>query len=132
MTAPAVVPLYLELPFPPSVNSIWRGGAGGRHYLSAKYKSWKLEAGLLARSQCKSARVSGPYAVQMNLVRPDKRRRDLDNTIKVVLDLLAHVGVTDDDSELQQIEARWVSKGPPLWVAVRPCTRWAEPVGAAQ
>jgi Holliday junction resolvase RusA-like endonuclease len=123
----AVVPLYLELPFPPSVNGIWRGGAGGRHHLSAKYKAWKQDAGLLARNQCKSARVSGPYAVQLHLVRPDKRRRDLDNTIKVVLDLLAYVGVTGDDSECQYIEARWVASGPPLWVAVRPCTRWGTP-----
>ena len=69
--------------------------------------------------------MAGPFAVQIDLVRPDKRRRDLDNTIKVILDLLKNLHVTDDDSECQELRARWVEKGPACFVAVRPCTRWA-------
>ena len=124
MTEQAIVPLYFELPYPPSVNGIWRGGKGGRHYLSPKYKAWREEAALMARTQSKGKRVAGPFAVQIDVVRPDKRRRDLDNLIKVCLDLLAHVGVTDDDSECQYIETKWVQKGPSVRVSVRPCTRW--------
>ena len=124
MTQPAVTPIYLTLPFPPSANGIWRGGQGGRHYLSPKYKAWKQDAELDAKLQNK-ARISGPFAVQINAVRPDRRKRDIDNLIKPLIDLLVHCGVTDDDSEMQQITATWVEKGPPIWMAVRPCTRWA-------
>lgn len=118
-------PVYLELPFPPSVNGIWRA-AKGRHYCSPRYQAWKTEAGFLARSQARTARVSGPYAVQLNFVRPDRRRRDLDNLLKSVIDLLRDLSITDDDSECQQIDAKWVGQGPALWVAVRPCRRWGE------
>jgi len=126
MTEPAVVPLYFDLPMPPSTNSIWRGGKGGRHYLSLKYKNWRTEAGLLVNTQAKGKRIAGPFAVQIDAFRPDKRRRDIDNLIKPVLDLIAHHGVTDDDCECQSVEARWVKNGVGIWVAVRPCTRWGE------
>lgn len=121
----AITPIYLALPFPPSVNGIWRGGKGGRHFISPNYKAWRQEAALRARLQSKQ-HISGPYALQVNLVRPDKRKRDLDNHgLKAVSDLLVHCGFITDDSEAQYIELRWCERGPPCWVAIRPCTRWA-------
>lgn len=126
MADEAIVPLYVTLPFPPSVNNIWRGGKGGRHYLSAKYKSWREAAALIAKSQTKGKQIKGPYALQINVSRPDKRKRDLDNLLKAVVDLLVHVGVTSDDSELQMIEAQWIGKGECVWIAIRPCLRWGE------
>jgi crossover junction endodeoxyribonuclease RusA len=111
---------------PPSTNGIWRGGTGGRHYLSAKYKAWREGTSLLARSQAKGKRIAGPYAIQIDARRPDKRRRDIDNIIKPTLDLLALIGVTDDDSECQLVEAKWVGRGEGVFVSVRPCKRWAE------
>lgn len=120
----AITPIYLVLPYPPSVNSIWRGGKGGRHFLSPKYKAWKTEAAYTARAQS-TKRISGPYALQINAVRPDKRRRDLDNILKVISDLLVFTGFVDDDSEAQFISLQWVEKGPAVWLAIRPCTRWA-------
>lgn len=128
MQEPAIVPLYFRLPHPPSTNSIWRGGKGGRHYLSAKYKAWREEAFLMVKADARGKRIAGPFAVQINARRPDKRKRDIDNLIKPVLDLIALAGVTDDDSECQMVEAQWIERGVGLWVAVRPTTRWgAEP-----
>ena len=128
MTEQAIVPLYFNLPMPPSTNGIWRGGKGGRHYLSPKYKAWRDEAALLAKVQAKGKRVAGPFAVQINARRPDNRKRDIDNLIKPTLDLLALVHVTDDDSECQMVEAQWIERGVGIWVAVRPTLRWgAEP-----
>lgn len=128
----AITPIYIELDcFPPSVNSIWRGGKGGRHFLSPKYKAWKQEAAYKARAQS-SKRVSGPYALQVNLVRPDKRRRDLDNSLKVLSDLLVFCGFTDDDSEAQYIEVKWCERGPAVSIFLRPCTRWATDIPSVQ
>lgn len=126
MTEEAIVPLYFELPYPPSLNGIWRGGKGGRHYLSPKYKAWRDEAAMLAKAQTRGKRIAGPFAVQINARRPDKRRRDIDNLIKPVLDLIASVHITDDDSECQYVEAQWIEKGVGIWVAVRPTKRWGE------
>jgi crossover junction endodeoxyribonuclease RusA len=124
MTEPPITPIYFDLPHPPSVNGIWRGGKAGRFYKSKHYKAWENEAGWAVREQAKGKRVSGPFAVQIDLKRPDNRRRDLDNTIKVLLDLLKNLHVTDDDSECQYIEAKWVERGKGVRLAVRPCTRW--------
>lgn len=115
----AFTPLYFELPHPPSVNGIWRGGKNG-FYKSRNYKAWESEAGWAVREQARGKRIGGPYAVQIDLRRPDKRKRDLDNIIKVLLDLLKNLHVTDDDSECQSIEAKWVERGQGVRVAVRP------------
>jgi len=120
----AITPLHFELPFPVSVNGIWRAGKG-RFYKSKNYLAWETAAGWAIKEQANGKRVAGPFAVQIDLVRPDKRRRDLDNTIKVILDLLKNLHVTDDDSECQELRARWIAQGPACFVAVRPCTRWA-------
>jgi len=125
LSSPAVTPIYLTLPLPPSSNNMFVNGKAGRgRFISPLYRAWKTEAGLLARSQSKQ-RIEGPFAVQINAVRPDKRRRDIDNMIKPLVDLLVAQGFVTDDSEMQQITATWVEKGPPIWMAVRPCTRWA-------
>jgi crossover junction endodeoxyribonuclease RusA len=122
----AIVPIYFELPHPPSVNGIWRGGKGGRHYLSAKYKAWREAAGLIVNTQARGKRIEGPFAVEIQAKRPDKRKRDIDNICKPVLDLLSAMGVTPDDSECQMLHAEWVERGDGIRVAVRPTKRWGE------
>lgn len=120
------VPIYIELPLPPSANNMFVNGKRGGRFPSPNYSKWKRDAGFLARSQSKG-RIEGPFAVQINAVRPDKRRRDVDNIIKPTVDLLVSLGFVTDDSEMQTVQASWVEKGPPLWVAIRPCTRWGQP-----
>jgi crossover junction endodeoxyribonuclease RusA len=125
MSGIAFSPIYLELNFPPSTNNLFVNGRAGKgRFLSPRYKAWRTEAVLRVKLQNK-LRIKGPFAIQINAVRPDRRRRDIDNAIKPLVDLLVHCGVTDDDSEMQQITATWVEKGPPIWMAVRPCLRWA-------
>ena len=120
----SVSPLYFELPFPPSLNNLFVNGKRGR-FTSPKYKAWKDAAGLIANAQAKGRCIAGYYALDVKLVRPDKRRRDASNYLKAVEDLLVSLGITDDDCENQFVSAQWVEKGPACFVAVRPCTRWA-------
>jgi crossover junction endodeoxyribonuclease RusA len=42
----------------------------------------------------------------MDAFPPDRRRRDLDNTLKAVCDSLAHVGVYEDDSQIDVLTVR--------------------------
>ena len=49
--------------------------------------------------------VSAPIYLEIEMYPPDKRRRDVDNILKPVLDALQHGGVYDDDS---QVVGLWI------------------------
>lgn len=87
----------LHLPFPPSVNHIWKHGAKGKGYRSPRYVSWANIAGLELNAQ-KPGCITGDYRIRLTLGRPDRRRRDQENFIKAVSDLLVEHGVIEDDS----------------------------------
>lgn len=109
--------VYVELPLPPSVNSIWQHGKG-RTFKSKTYTDWQTTAGWSLRHQLKGGRVPGPIGIQLKCVRPDARKRDIDNLIKAALDLLVCMNVIDDDSFVQRVEASWVTIGAPLQILV--------------
>jgi crossover junction endodeoxyribonuclease RusA len=94
----------LELPYPPSVNhhfSIYRG----RPILSKEVKAYRH----LVRQRLWSAGVkpmSGPLAVQVDAFPPDRRRRDIDNILKILLDALQHGNAFYDDSQIVDLRAR--------------------------
>jgi len=83
------------------------------------YNAWLTLAVSEARKQ-KPEAISGPYHLSINVVRPDKRRRDIDNLIKATSDLLVCVGVIDDDCDCEMVSARWVTSGEGLYVRVSP------------
>ena len=109
--------IRLELPFPPSANSIWQGNRQGKVFKSPKYKEWLDEAGWLVKQQTRKM-VLGPYVLQVQAVRPDKRRRDFDNLLKASSDLLTRLNVIEDDSLCKAIAAEWVDDGPPITLIV--------------
>lgn len=99
----------LQLPLPPSANRLWvRAQKGMRR--SDEYTAWLLEAGWTAKTQ-HPGKVDGPFKVSIHATRPDKRRRDLDNIIKPTLDLMQHPAIVEDDSDCEQVSARWVTAG---------------------
>jgi len=96
--------MILTLPWPPSVNRYWRQ-VNGRAILSAEGRRYKQEV-----SACcifvGAKPLSGPVAVDIIAVRPDKRRRDLDNLLKATLDSLTP-WVWEDDSQVVDLRIRW-------------------------
>lgn len=98
----------IRLPWPPSVNHYW-GHRGSRRFLSPKVRAWKREATVLVRA-ARKVTFSGPVAVTLFLYPPDRRRRDLDNIVKAVLDALVSGGLLKDDSQV--VELRMVKKSP--------------------
>jgi crossover junction endodeoxyribonuclease RusA len=109
----------INLPYPPSLNSIFRS-FNGKH-MSEAYRLWRDEAGWRLKEQ-RPAKVEGPVAIDVALKAPDKRRRDLDNVgFKAVIDLLVkHQIIQADDSRIvKSISARWVDAGEPCVVSVR-------------
>lgn len=101
--------MELSLPLPPSANHYYRRvgrvtliSRAGREY-RAKVKEVLLTMG--------APSVTGPLTVLVKVFPPDRRRRDLDNLLKCLLDSLQHGGLYRDDSLIDRIDIR---RGPPM------------------
>lgn len=90
--------IELELPYPPSVNHYWRR-VGPRTLISRGGRAFRSSVcAILAAQGVRPLR--GPLAVSIELFPPDRRRRDVDNVMKSLLDALAHGGAYHDDSQV--------------------------------
>lgn len=92
--------ISLTLPWPPSSNKIWRQGKN-RIYLLANVKNFRKEVKIASLNIATFGKSR--LGVEIYLFPPDKRRRDIDNTIKSLLDALQHAGVYDDDVQIQKL-----------------------------
>ena len=96
----------LRLPMPPSVNDIWSWG-GGSVNRSRRYKDWIAEADFAFLQQKRGQpRFSDDVRVEIALG-PRRKGRDLDNTMKPLLDRLEAWGIVANDSQVVEIRARW-------------------------
>lgn len=78
--------------------------ASGRGRFKTKlYSDWILAASHMLNQQ-RVGTVRGKYYFGMVVERKDNRRRDIDNLIKGVKDLLVSQGVVDDDSRCEGLE----------------------------
>jgi crossover junction endodeoxyribonuclease RusA len=94
----------LSLPYPPSTNHYWRH-VGRRTLISREGRRYReCVCALLAASGLK--RLDGRLSVTITLYVPDRRRRDIDNTQKAVLDSLAHARVFRDDAQVDELVTR--------------------------
>jgi len=91
--------LTLELPWPPSINHYWRH-AKGRHYISLEgqmYRETVFFSTCKFRNQFKE---TDRLAVSIEAFPPDKRKRDLDNVLKSLLDALQKAEIYPDDGQI--------------------------------
>ena len=94
------------LPFPPSVNHYWRH-VGNRTLISRTGRAYRKQV-LHDVQQLKLWWViTGPIRLEAIVTRPDRRRRDVDNLLKSLLDALDHAGVYEDDSQIQDLRIGW-------------------------
>ena len=103
--------IQLSLPYPPTVNSIWRNFKG-RSIKSAKYRAWSIEAQRAIADLRINSRITGPYHMEIQVTRPDRRRRDLSNLIKVPEDAIVQAGLVRDDCDAESVKISW-AKGEP-------------------
>ena len=105
-----LIPIFeIALPWPPTVNLYWRHKVTGRLatvYVSAAGKAYRkavndlvMEAAMVQRY----LKQAGPLRVVIEAFPPDRRKRDLDNVLKSLLDSLTHAGVWEDDSQIQDL-----------------------------
>jgi crossover junction endodeoxyribonuclease RusA len=109
-TQSTLIPIFeVTLPWPPTINTYWRHKVVGRLatvYVSGVGKIYRkavnnlvMEAAMVQRY----LKQAGPLRVEIEAFPPDKRKRDLDNILKSLLDSLTHAGVWEDDSQIEDL-----------------------------
>ena len=120
--------LRFDLPYPPSVNHYWRR-VGARTLISRQGRAFRDSVcSLLALRRLHP--LEGWLKVHLQFFPPDRRRRDVDNIQKPVLDALQHAGVYHDDFQIvslvtDRLEPR---EGGNLVVAVKQVTELPTPI----
>ncbi|RRV38639.1 RusA family crossover junction endodeoxyribonuclease [Stutzerimonas stutzeri] len=97
----------VNLPWPPSANTYYRR-VGAKTLISAKGRDY-CAAVMKACAEARISRQDGRLAVVINACPPDRRRRDLDNLLKGLLDALTHGGAWEDDSQIDHLT---IKRGP--------------------
>lgn len=99
--------LVLTLPWPPSVNTYWRSLVirnRVRVLLSEDARKYHIDC--LARTLEEHGilrPMAGRLEVHVRVFMPDRRRRDLDNMLKALLDTLKKIGAIKDDSQIDHL-----------------------------
>jgi len=96
--------IEFELPYPPSINHYWRR-VGYRTLISREGRRFRQEVvATLAAMNVQPA--TGDVAVNIVVHPPDRRRRDIDNVIKALLDALEHGGAYADDGQIVDLSIK--------------------------
>lgn len=111
--------IRIVLPFPPSVNRLWKTKKDGGMYRSKEYADWRKHTLWAIAAQIKGQKIKGEYALEVVAVKPDKRRRDIGNLEKAISDILQAAGVIEDDCLCQDLRLRWAKTGPECLIIVR-------------
>jgi crossover junction endodeoxyribonuclease RusA len=93
--------IQLLLPWPPSVNHYW-GQMGNRRFIGKRGKEFRMAVA----EECALKQVvalEGRLAVHVSLFPPDKRKRDVDNVLKSLLDACEHAGCYESDSQIDEL-----------------------------
>lgn len=114
--------MNLTLPWPPSVNRMWRN-VNGRTIIAAEGRRYRDE--VLWKLAGSTGRFKTGIQVSIQAWYPDKRRRDIDNVLKAPLDAMTHAGIWDDDSLIEFLSIRkagYDQHNPRLEIEIREMT----------
>lgn len=94
--------MVITVPWPPSVNHYWRRFRD-RFYITKEGIYYRVEVTKLAKSYKGFFNEDDSIKVEIKAFPPDRRRRDLDNVLKCLLDSLQHAEVYNDDSQIDDL-----------------------------
>lgn len=100
--------ITVTLPWPPSVNRMWRtprsGPLAGRTMLSTEGREYRQAvADQVMVQHVPRHTLKGKLIVSIAAHPPDRRERDLDNLLKAILDGLKHAGVMKSDGDIDDL-----------------------------
>lgn len=94
--------IFLELPYPPSANVIWRRSKFST-YLSKEGKDYKKAVADYISANNIPKFGDDKVKISMTLRPRDKRKRDIDNCLKISIDSIASAGVINDDFQVEEL-----------------------------
>lgn len=110
--------IVLRLPYPPSLNGYWRTFQN-RQIISADGRKYRDTVMKLVDDYKLGMRLK----VEIEATMPDRRRRDVDNIFKAVLDALTHAQVWGDDNQIDDLRvyrSGEIEAPGHLWVRIWP------------
>lgn len=114
--------ITMRVGWPPSVNRYWRhpssGRLVGRHLVSSEGRMYRLLVAESALLHAIHSPMTGRLDVSIKASPPDRRKRDLDNILKSLLDSLVFAGVIEDDSQIDQLSITRMPPAAPGSVAI--------------
>ena len=127
--------MIMTLPYPPSINHYWRNYRG-RMVISREGRAYRKDVTALLATAGMGGKPPGDtrLALAMDAFPPDRRRRDLDNIQKALLDALEHGQVYENDSQIDLLVTRRRERKPggKLEVQVAPLPLKTCPVCGSQ
>lgn len=91
-----------SLPYPPSVNHYWRT-AKGVTYISKEGRVFREKVRKIITDLKLNIHLTSRLKVTLYVAPPDRRKRDIDNTLKASLDALSHAGFWLDDCQIDDL-----------------------------
>jgi len=101
--------IEITLPWPPTVNTYWRN-FNGRTIISKRGREYRHEVLHQVLQQKADLKIDYAMKIEIQAFRPDRRRRDLDNLLKALLDSLAHANVMQDDALVEDLRVYWADE----------------------
>ena len=95
--------IVLHLPWPPTVNSYYKITKHGQRYLDKKVREYRDTLHSAVEQQAPGLHLTDTLFMEGYLFPPDRRKRDLDNYMKGLLDALTNSGIWEDDSLIDQL-----------------------------
>ena len=90
--------IHIPLETPSKKNSRVVDRRTGRTFPNKRYTEWHKAAALYVRQQHAHPLDDGPFALYLEFTHGDRVRRDSDNGVSSILDLLVDCGVLPDDN----------------------------------
>jgi crossover junction endodeoxyribonuclease RusA len=94
--------IEFQLPWPPSANTYWRRN-GSRYFVCPKGMEYRKLAAYQLHHFKDSFCIFQRLSISIEAYPPDKRRRDLDNIFKCLMDSLQYASVFEDDCQIDRI-----------------------------
>jgi crossover junction endodeoxyribonuclease RusA len=96
--------MILNLPYPPTINHYWRH-VGRKVLISAGGRAFRQNVLAEVVHSHGNARFAAAdrLAVAITVAPPDRRKRDLDNLLKPLLDALEKAGIYANDAQIDDL-----------------------------
>lgn len=96
--------LKLDLPFPPSVNHYYKRTRNRAKDMVIGKRGLEYRKAIKDRLALLNIRpLAGPLSMKLEINPPDKRRRDIDNILKALLDALEHGNAYENDNQIVKL-----------------------------